>query len=116
MEDGSGPVHLITSAAQLEELRSRLNPRGCREKVASFFHAFREVKCAGLHLYHVPRQESQLVTTPYLIQGLAAALDRRADELAAALDGGARPALKLDAVPRCTLQAVWIIQVGHATT
>ncbi len=61
------------------------------------------------------RQESQLLTTSYLIQGLAAALDRRADGLAAALDGGARPALNLDAVSRCTLQAVWIIQDGHAT-
>lgn len=64
IEDGTGPVGLITSSAQLAELRARLNPRGCREKA------------------------------------LAAALERRADELAAALDGGATPALDLDAVPR----------------
>ena len=64
VEDGAGPVGLITSGAQLAELRGRLNTRGCREK------------------------------------GLAAALDQRSAELAAALDGGQRPLLDLAAIPR----------------
>ena len=65
IEDGAGPVGIITSVTQLEELWARLNTRGCREKA------------------------------------LAAALERRADELAAALDGGeGAPALDLASLPR----------------
>lgn len=65
IEDGGGPVGIITSVAQLDDLRARLNTRGCREKA------------------------------------LAATLERRADELAAALDGGdGAPAMDLASLPR----------------
>ena len=60
---------IVTSAAQLDDLRARLNTRGCREKA------------------------------------LAAALERRAEELAAALDGGdGAPAMDLASLPRWDLE------------
>jgi hypothetical protein len=77
-------VGIITSVAQLDELRARLNTRGCREKA------------------------------------LAAALERRADELAAALDGGeggeGAPALDLASLPRSAFGNIYVSRHWHTSS